>query len=507
MKFIYRVNGTVHRPIYLREERYLKGEHCDRRRGHLLRAVLLTLAVAVTLTSPGVTATDTVSIKLVKLNGPWKFHTGDDARWAAPDFDDSGWETMDLTAAPDAHDDDVGLTGYGAGWQAKGHRGYSGYAWYRLRVSVTALEGPEGPIGQNLSLAGPAAADSAYQVFMNGKLLGSSGVFSGQTPTAFSIRPRVFAIPSSLVNGDRPATAVIAFRVWMGPWDLADPSAGGIHIAPTLGEAGSIAALHQVQWLQTFRGYIVEVVEATAFLLLAVMAATLAAFEESKRAYRWLCIALVLTALFRANQAVFFWGQFEPVRALELISVVLLIPACLAAWTLAWHAWFQSSGPEERTPGKPQTQMPWLPPMVGVLAIGYVAAQFLAASWFHGMVPHWVATACGFVIRWTRIAFVALTGSIVYQAIRRQGPETWIALPALVLVSFGQFARELSALGIKGIWFPFGTGVSRTQFAYATFDVVLFALLLRRFLFFARGQQPALVEGRRAAAIRAEERP
>jgi hypothetical protein len=29
------------------------------------------------------------------------------------------------------------------------------------------------------------------------------------------------------------------------------------------------------------------------------------------------------------------------------------------------------------------------------------------------------------------------------------------------------FSNELSAIGIPGIWFPFGVGVSRTQFALA----------------------------------------
>jgi hypothetical protein len=94
-----------------------------------------------------------------------------------------------------------------------------------------------------------------------------------------------------------------------------------------------------------------------------------------------------------------------------------------------------------------------------------------------------------FIATWTRFLFVLLTGLIVYRAIRQQGREAWLALPGVVLISIGLFARELSMLGIRGIWFPFGTGVSRTQFAYAAFGAVLFVLLLRRFLFFARSQR------------------
>lgn len=240
----------------------------------------------------------------IDLNGPWKFHIGDNPVWSDSQFDDSSWETVDLTAPPGAHDDDVGLTGYVPGWSARGHLGYSGYAWYRLRVAVNAPEHSE------LALAGPPAVDSAYQVFVDGRLIGSAGWFSGPVPTVFSIQPRLFAlgqVPAS-TNESADADLLISFRVWMGAWDLGDPSAGGIHVAPVLGDTNSLHARYQMQWLQTIRGYIAEVVEALCFLLLAAMAWCLRSFERSNPAYLWLSAALALTALYRANQAVFFWG-------------------------------------------------------------------------------------------------------------------------------------------------------------------------------------------------------
>jgi hypothetical protein len=75
---------------------------------------------------------------------------------------------------------------------------------------------------------------------------------------------------------------------------------------------------------------------------------------------------------------------------------------------------------------------------------------------------------------------------ITYYGIRQRGRKGWVTLPAIVLISIGQFAQELSQLGIRGIWFSFGTGVSRTQFAYAAFDAILFMLLLRRLHLFAK---------------------
>ena len=89
--------------------------------------VLLIVALAALASIHCVAVTAPVPITLgksvVKLNGPWKFHTGDHATWADPKFDDSTWESLDLTAPPGAHDGDVGLTDYVPGWGARGHRG------------------------------------------------------------------------------------------------------------------------------------------------------------------------------------------------------------------------------------------------------------------------------------------------------------------------------------------------------------------------------------------------
>ena len=143
---------------------------------------------------------------IITLNGPWKFIVGDNMQYAQSNYDDSGWETMDLTAPPGAHDDDVGLSGFIPGWTAKGHPNYSGYAWYRLKVPLDSLT------GNNLALAAPPAVDDAYQLFINGSLLGSAGDFSGTVPIVYSIQPRMFLLPE---NVKKEKNITIAFRVWM----------------------------------------------------------------------------------------------------------------------------------------------------------------------------------------------------------------------------------------------------------------------------------------------------
>jgi hypothetical protein len=138
----------------------------------------------------------TLGQSAVPLFGPWKFTVGDSPidpktgkpLWAEPDFDDSRWETVDLTPKNGAIDPGGGNSGYVPGWTAKGHPGYWGYAWYRIRVQVQARP------GQELALAGPADVDDAYQVFENGELTGHFGDFDGRKPKIYYTQPRMFPL-------------------------------------------------------------------------------------------------------------------------------------------------------------------------------------------------------------------------------------------------------------------------------------------------------------------------
>lgn len=410
----------------------------------------------------------TVGESVIPLNGPWRFHTGDDPRWAGAAFDDSAWETVDLTPKPGAHDPDVGLTGYVAGWAARGHPRYSGYAWYRMRVSVNAHAGVK------LSLAGPLEVNDTYQLFVNGRLLGSSGRFEGPTPVVYNTRPQVFSLTD--VSGPGGTSLLIAFRVWAAAGSVAGSrDAGGIRIAPALGEAGAIADRHRLEWLAKFVGYVVDAAEALSFLLLALMLAAVALFNRSGPGYRWFGLALVLSAMSRANQAVFFWTQLESARVFVVVRFVLLDPLVLGAWAMAWRGWFRISRPA------------WLPAAIGLLTSLYLATHVITAWAFFGS-P--LSPRLGSFVRMTssslRLLFVLVMACLLTAAIARRLREEWLGVVAMLLLSIGLFAQELSTLRIPGIWFPFGVGVSRTQYAYAAFVVVLFVALFRRLASFAR---------------------
>ena len=208
-----------------------------------------------------------------------------------------------------------------------------------------------------------------------------------------------------------------------------------------------------------------------------ILRCSIIAFDSQNPAYLWRSTALILIALVCANQAFFFWGQLETVHGFEAVTVALLAPLTLGAWTMAWRLWFRVR------------DAAWICVTIVVLTLVYMVSQFLSCSWFYGVFSHSVGAGIDFISASVRLLFVSLWLLIIYRGIRQRGRDAWYALAALVLVSIGLFVQELSVLHIPGIWFPFGTGVSRTQFAYAAFDVAMFALLLRRLLFFVKREK------------------
>jgi hypothetical protein len=425
-------------------------------------AVALCGRPAIAADGPSATVV-TLGHAIVPLNQPWRFHIGDDPHWAEADFDDSGWETVDLTPSPGAHDNDVGLSGYVAGWNARGHRGYWGYAWYRMRISLAA------PPDFAFAMTGPPYVDSAYQAFFNGRLLGGSGTFNGVTPMVYGSQPRLFPLPADTGEG------VIAIRVWAGPGRVAGaPDAGGIHIAPVIGEASAVNDRYLLQWRQTFLGYVVDVIPGILLVMAALMAAVLIPFDHRDRAYRWMMVALLLTAAIRFNQAILFWLQIEDFEAYVLIRHVFLAPLCFGAWTMAWLTWFRIERPR------------WIALAALVLTLAHVASELLAGSWRPAAVPTAMTTALHDVSAGLRLGFLALLLLIAVLGLRRERIRSALALLAMAVVAIGLFATELGNLHVKGIWFPYGVGVSRTEYANVALVPILFVLLLSRLMGFAR---------------------
>jgi hypothetical protein len=385
----------------------------------------------------------------------WKFKTGDNLHWADPGFDDRGWTSLSLAAPADANDGDQGISHYAAGWAAHGYNGYTGFAWYRIHVT-NVMQGD-----RDLAVLGPAMADSAYQIYVDGRLLGGIGDFTHATPVAYGIRPMRFDLASSA------QPMLIAVRVWMGPW-AARPRSGGMHVAPVLGNPGGVDAAFRSQWFEKIRAFALEIAQTAFFIALAVAALSLIPFDRARLGLTMLAVALFLTGLWRADLTIFWLSGIESIRNFFHLHIVLLVPITLGAWTLAWCYLFRLRESKLITVA------------TSALTIMYVSAEFLRRPTLNGGFLPALAPAITIVSKWDRYALLVLLAYIVYRSIRERGREVWLALPAIVTISIGQFSGELLALGIPGIWFPFGMGVSLANYAYLASTPAIALLLWSR---------------------------
>lgn len=136
---------------------------------------------------------------LVSLDGPWRFHPGDSPvaagadtpLWAVPGFDDSGWTLLNS----------------GKSWSDQGFAGMGGYAWYRFTVIIPAGQKP-------VSLLLPPII-SAFQVFVDGRLAGGSGVMSPRRLPSPKISYHLFPLAQEESGSAR--SVQVAIRVWHSP--------------------------------------------------------------------------------------------------------------------------------------------------------------------------------------------------------------------------------------------------------------------------------------------------
>jgi hypothetical protein len=372
------------------------------------------------------------------LDGQWRFHVGDDARWADAGFDDSGWETIDMTPLPGSHDGDVGLPDYVAGWMARGHAGYHGYAWYRRKVDVPAGHA-------SWEILGPTLVDSGYELYWSGERLGRSGRLSPPVRLV-ATRPLQFELPADAAG----SRAVLAVRTYMPAVSGGSSDIGGMHNAPILAPVSTGRVLHRAQWARTIAGYIVDAIEPICMFMLAGLALVWWSGIRSKGFLAFASIALTLMAVRRLSNATVAWTDIEDLRTYSWLAKVMWVPT-VATWTWAWNRW----------PVRPWRSID-------------VAALMLAVAGALGAVDHSATLMQG--SRFGSIGLLVVIGVRIVVS----GPMRIMAPITLASILAGLFGGELlDPIGVPGIWFPFGIGVSRTQYVYAIVVVVLAFLIVR----------------------------
>jgi len=412
----------------------------------------------------------------VALTGAWKFHIGDNPQWADPNYDDSAWETVDLTPRLGVVDPFTADPNYVPGWTTRGHAGYWGYAWYRIRVAAVA-----GP-GEKLAVMADGV-DDGYQVFAQGQLLGSNGEFrAGKYPVVYFAQPQMFVLPPSPAQSvSGPRTQVLAFRVWMGPVRLSHhPLTGGMHYAPLLGESGAIAEQTHIAWLELVKYYAFAALLIGVFFLLTIVAASLTLFDRSDRVYLWVAGAMLLAMSRETAFCLVNWTHLVSIREFFVFLEGFDLPLVISLWAMVWWKWFQLRRPS------------WIPQAIAALAVLDMVCELAGENVFYGISPSLslVAHAASGAVR---LALLAMLVYIVARGIREQGKEGWLVLPAAVLMLFAQFQSELISLRLHGTFIVFGTVIFFTEAAELALAAAIALLLLRRLLLsLGRQRQMAL---------------
>jgi hypothetical protein len=462
-----------------------------------LLTLLVCLAAALTGYAQSSPSSQPVHITLgqsvVPLYGPWKFTVGDsplDANgaplWAQSGFDDSKWETVNLTPQAGLFDPLGGFSDYVKGWTAHGHAGHWGYGWYRIRVQVSAQP------GEALGLAGPADVDDAYQFFLDGTLIGSFGKFSGSHPTIYYTQPMMFPLPQKhdADSQSDPQTQILAFRVWMEPSTLVTQAdTGGFHTAPTLGNISAVSAGYQLRWLELIRTQIISAVEGLLFLLLAGIAFSLTRFDRSDPVYVWMGAIFLLVAVLEATSILGAWTQHIGALADNGLGDGILTPLIFGGWVMVWWIWFGLQ------------RVDWVPKTVGLLTLCYMLSTAIAENTFYPFISVPVASLFHTISLAVRLALLVLLIIVVAWGIRRQVAEGWLVLPAVVLLIAWQFNSELALLHIRINWFPLGIRFGLGAVSNLLLTAVLFVLLFRRLLLSVREQRLMALDVKQAQEV------
>jgi hypothetical protein len=406
--------------------------------------------------SAATTADRAVHVKLgessVELAGPWKFHIGDDPAWAQPDFDDSSWEDVDLTP---------GSTGLAPGWTARGHKGYSGYAWYRLQVNVEGAN-------RSLALKMPDSFDDAYQVFIDGNRIGEFGKFAPHGVTAYSGLPTAFRLPKGARNGK----VTLAIRMWMNSaTPFSSPDAGGLHEPPELGYASAISSEVRLDWDDIAHLVGSGFLEMLILVMALLIALALFWLDRQEKSYLWLALVCEATLLSNAVVLLDNFTTWIGLTASVLLIEVIAFPLRIGLWVLFWGYWFRLSrmGLLHR--------IVWT--MVAILAIG---TAMLRPPLYGEHIPVHTAVYLHPFLLVVKLGLGILLLLVAYQGFKRNRGEGVMAAVAVLLAVTANYQRELRLIHVPTTFTVLGFAVSLGSLSTMLSLLIITVMLLRRFI-------------------------
>ncbi len=421
----------------------------------------------------------------IELNWPWRFHTGDDPSWADPNLDDSSWDMVDLSPPEGSQDPFLGTSGFVPGWTMRGYANYSGFAWYRLHLQLQSDFSHSKT--SELQIKMPTNVDDAYQVFVNGRMIGEFGKFTANGIVTYATLPRAFALPPDIHDG--PIT--VAIRVWMGPsTSLSNPDTGGMHGPPLLGLASSIQALLHLDWDSVDRSQYSGLMTAAIVLLGLVVVTVLYRLETTEKSYLWLILTLVIVLLQSVLTLTLNYTTLITSDIGFLLSDAIFPPLAIGLWVLFWAHWFRL---------KDMKKLYW---MVGVLAISLMAiVSMLRAPLYGWVIPIQASVVLAPLSLFVKLLLGSLLLWVTWESMRHDSTGGWLALPAVALIGLTLYQNNLFVLHVPMNFFIHGYAVKIGQIAVVLSLNIITILLMRRFLQLQRRREQMRLEVQQAQQV------
>jgi sigma-B regulation protein RsbU (phosphoserine phosphatase) len=381
-------------------------------------------------------------IPVTELTGPWRFHTGDDPSWANPGVDDSSWSL--LTA--------------NEGWSTQGYLGYTGIAWYRLRIAPA-------PDQKDLALYLPTVGDSC-QIFVNSKLIGQVGEMPPHGRYINSPGRELFSIPSdSLIPGQPP---VLAIRVWRWPFS-ANSEGGGLVPPPRIGDPQTLADWRSLQHSHVFWRESLSMIELFGNGLIALACFGLFALRRRELEYLWFGLNLSTWCLFLGFEEYYNYWSVP-------YSAILLVNAGCFTVAFAFLIEFYITFLKQRRS--------WLYWSAILFYLLFTFGVTLAGRW-PGLFSQTAFNSAGFVYLLCEIAILVL-------GVRQRIPDARLLLaPVLVNSSWAiilllrdffpgwHLAQVMAQALLSGIQWPFP--MFGPQLSADLGTIAVLAILVRRF--------------------------
>jgi hypothetical protein len=216
----------------------------------------------------------------VAVDGPWQFRAGDDLAWAAPGFDDSGWETIDVSRA----------------WGDQGHWAYAGRAWYRRTIDFKDLSGAI----EDVAVYVPDTS-CAYEVYWNGRLIGRTDAMPAAT--------MINSSGAAVFRLGKPERGVLAFRASTEPMDSTSPGNQiGLMAVPRIGSTEAIGDLAGRERAALLRSRLLTIAQIVMYGQLSLLALVVWLRFRDRKVLFWMFAFLLSSTLWIAlDQTLFPW--------------------------------------------------------------------------------------------------------------------------------------------------------------------------------------------------------